>query len=195
MATGTGWFAPVAGWRNDMSHNEPQQPEPGTLSPAVDDPRLVEALDQYLAAIEAGEKPNRQAFLARHAEIAGALADCLDGLEALQAASSSGRATTAGVSVAGMSGEWQPEAPLGDFRIVRELGRGGMGVVYEAVQLSLGRKVALKVLPFAAALDTKQLQRFKNEAQAAAHLHHTNVVPVYAVGVERGVHFYAMQLI
>ncbi|HLJ94867.1 MAG TPA: serine/threonine-protein kinase [Gemmataceae bacterium] len=178
-----------------MSHNEPQQPEPGTLSPAVDDPRLVEALDQYLAAIEAGEKPNRQAFLARHAEIAGALADCLDGLEALQAASSSGRATTAGVSVAGMSGEWQPEAPLGDFRIVRELGRGGMGVVYEAVQLSLGRKVALKVLPFAAALDTKQLQRFKNEAQAAAHLHHTNIVPVYAVGVERGVHFYAMQLI
>ena len=89
----------------------------------------------------------------------------------------------------------QPEAPLGDFRLVREIGRGGMGIVYEAVQLSLGRRVALKVLPFAAALDPKQLQRFKNEAQAAAHLHHTNIVPVYAVGAERGVHFYAMQLI
>ncbi len=85
--------------------------------------------------------------------------------------------------------------PLGDFRIVREIGRGGMGVVYEAVQLSLGRRVALKVLPFAAALDRKQLQRFKNEAQAAAQLHHNNIVPVYAVGCERGVHFYAMQLI
>ena len=70
-----------------------------------------------------------------------------------------------------------------------------MGVVYEAVQLSLGRRVALKVLPFAAALDRKQLQRFKNEAQAAAQLHHNNIVPVYAVGCERGVHFYAMQLI
>src|SRR5438876_4271759 len=70
-----------------------------------------------------------------------------------------------------------------------------MGVVYEAEQVSLGRPVALKVLPFAAALDPKQLQRFKNEAQAAAHLHHTNIVPVHAVGCERGVHYYAMQYI
>src|SRR5207248_1099778 len=84
---------------------------------------------------------------------------------------------------------------LGDFRIVREIGRGGMGVVYEAVQISLSRRVALKILPFAAALDSKQLQRFKNEAQAAAHLQHTNIVPVYYVGCERGVHFYAMQYI
>ena len=88
-----------------------------------------------------------------------------------------------------------PANPLGDFRIVRELGRGGMGIVYEAVQLSLGRRVALKVLPFAATLDAKHLQRFRNEAQAAAQLHHSNIVPVYAVGCERGVHFYAMQLI
>jgi serine/threonine protein kinase len=70
-----------------------------------------------------------------------------------------------------------------------------MGVVYEAVQLSLSRRVALKVLPFAATFDARQLQRFKNEAQAAALLHHTNIVPIYAVGCERGVHFYAMQLI
>src|SRR5262249_28289287 len=61
--------------------------------------------------------------------------------------------------------------------------------------ISLGREVALKVLPFAAALDPRQLQRFKNEAQAAAHLHHTNIVPVYGVGCERGVHYYAMQYI
>src|SRR4029077_14426425 len=92
------------------------------------------------------------------------------------------------------SGEALPD-PLGDFRIVRELARGGMGVVYEAVQLSLARRVALKVLPFAATLDARHLQRFKTEAQAAALLHHTNIVPVYAVGCERGVHFYAMQLI
>src|SRR5260370_105734 len=70
-----------------------------------------------------------------------------------------------------------------------------MGVVYEAEKVSLGRRVALKVLPFAAALDAKQLQRFKNEAQAAAHLHHTNIVPVFGVGCERGVHYYAMQFI
>jgi serine/threonine protein kinase len=85
--------------------------------------------------------------------------------------------------------------PLGDFRILNEVGRGGMGVVYEAEQLSLGRRVALKVLPFASTLDTKQLQRFKNEARAAASLHHEHIVPVYGVGCERGVHFYAMQFI
>jgi hypothetical protein len=70
-----------------------------------------------------------------------------------------------------------------------------MGIVYEAEQVSLARRVALKVLPFAAALDPKQLRRFKNEAQAAAHLQHQSIVPVYYVGCERGVHFYAMQYI
>src|SRR5207249_11847717 len=84
---------------------------------------------------------------------------------------------------------------IGEFRLLREVGRGGMGVVYEAHQTSLNRRVALKVLPFAAALDPKQLQRFQNEAQAAAQLHHTNIVPVYAVGCERSVHYYAMQYI
>jgi serine/threonine protein kinase len=84
---------------------------------------------------------------------------------------------------------------VGDFRILREVGRGGMGVVYEAEQLSLHRRVALKVLPLAGGLDPRQLQRFKTEAQAAALLHHTNIVPIHAVGCERGVHYYAMQFI
>jgi tetratricopeptide (TPR) repeat protein len=70
-----------------------------------------------------------------------------------------------------------------------------MGIVYEAEQISLGRRVALKVLPFAATLDPRQLQRFHNEARTAAGLHHTNIVPVYAVGCERGVHYYAMQFL
>src|SRR5215831_1751328 len=84
---------------------------------------------------------------------------------------------------------------LGDFRILREVGRGGMGIVYEAEQMSLQRRVALKVLPFAGAMDSRQLQRFKNESLAAAQLHHTNIVPVHYVGCERGIHFYAMQFI
>ena len=70
-----------------------------------------------------------------------------------------------------------------------------MGVVYEAVQRSLNRRVALKVLPFAAAMDPTQLRRFQTEALAAAQLHHTHIVPVYSVGCERGVHYYAMQFI
>src|SRR5260370_18018525 len=89
----------------------------------------------------------------------------------------------------------QPHMPLGDYQIIREIGRGGMGVVYEATQVSLGWRVALKVLPLAGELDAKQLQRFKNEAHAAAHLQHQNIVPVYFVGCERGVHFYAMQFV
>ena len=84
---------------------------------------------------------------------------------------------------------------LGDYQLIREIGRGGMGVVYEARQLSLDRPVAVKVLPFAALLDQKQIERFKCEARAAAQLHHPHIVPVYAVGCERGVHFYAMQLV
>ncbi len=84
---------------------------------------------------------------------------------------------------------------LGDFRLIAEVGRGGMGVVYEALQRSLNRRVALKVLPFAAAMDPTQLRRFQTEALAAAQLHHTNIVPVYSVGCERGVYYYAMQFI
>ena len=70
-----------------------------------------------------------------------------------------------------------------------------MGIVFEAEQVSLRRRVALKVLPFAAAFDPQQLRRFQIEAQAAAQLHHTNIVPIFSVGCERGVHYYAMQYI
>jgi eukaryotic-like serine/threonine-protein kinase len=67
---------------------------------------------------------------------------------------------------------------LGDFRIVRVLGRGGMGVVYEALQVSLNRRVALKILPGLAAVDPSKVRRFQVEAQAAACLHHPHIVPV-----------------
>src|SRR5262249_14168346 len=84
---------------------------------------------------------------------------------------------------------------LGDYQILREVGRGGMGVVYEAQQLSLGRHVAIKVLPAHALLDPRKLGRFRREARAAARLHHTNIVPVFGVGEQDGCHFYVMQFI
>ncbi|WP_339907215.1 protein kinase domain-containing protein [Symmachiella dynata] len=102
------------------------------------------------------------------------------------------------------SHQCQPETPLpnaplsgvlGDYQLIREIGRGGMGVVYEAHQISLNRQVALKVLPFTAVLNQRQLERFKTEAQAAAGLHHGNIVPVFHVGSDRAVHYYAMQYI
>ena len=84
---------------------------------------------------------------------------------------------------------------LGDFRILREIGRGGMGVVYEAEQESLSRRVAVKVLPKQSLLDERHLRRFQREARTAARLHHTNIVPILAVGVHDGFHYYAMQII
>ena len=84
---------------------------------------------------------------------------------------------------------------LGDYRVLREIGRGGMGVVYEAEQQSLGRRVALKVLPGPAAQDARVLARFRRESRAAAQLHHTNIVPVYEVGQQGGQCYYAMQFI
>src|SRR5207244_6876967 len=92
-----------------------------------------------------------------------------------------------------------PPAPtlqqLGDFRILREVGKGGMGVVYEAEQVSLGRHVALKVLPKTLLLDAKAKRRFEREAKSAAKLHHTNIVPVFGVGEQDGMPFYVMQFI
>jgi eukaryotic-like serine/threonine-protein kinase len=166
----------------------PEKEEPSVSS----DAHVVRAMHEYLAAAEAGQKPERGPFLARHADIAAELRDCLDAFEFVQTASPE---LSQRQGAAYRSPELQPGAPLGDYQLVREVGRGGMGIVYEAVQISLGRRVALKILPFAATLDTKQLQRFKNEAHAAAQLHHTNIVPVFGTGQERGVHYYAMQFI
>jgi serine/threonine protein kinase/tetratricopeptide (TPR) repeat protein len=84
---------------------------------------------------------------------------------------------------------------LGDFRIIRELGRGGMGIVYEAEQESLTRRVAIKVLPRQALLEANQLERFQREARVAAGLHHTNIVQVLGVGEHDGFHYYVMQLV
>src|SRR5262249_37559634 len=153
--------------------------------------RLVHILDDYLAALRAGTPVDRDQLLARYPELAQDLAECLASLEFIRRAA----ATPCLVEPANALRDEALSGILGDFRIVGEIGRGGMGVVYEALQISLDRRVALKILPFAAALDERRLQRFKNEALAAAHLHHTNIVPVYAVGSERGVHFYAMQFI
>ncbi len=87
------------------------------------------------------------------------------------------------------------QTQFGDFVIQREVGRGGMGVVYEASQRSLNRRVALKVLPANYLPSAKHVMRFKREAHSAARLHHTNIAPVFGVGDQNGSHFYAMQYI
>jgi serine/threonine protein kinase len=147
-----------------------------------------EVADEFLRRQQQGERPDIEEYAARYPQAAEVLRKVLASLRILDL---SGRGS--GGSAAG--GDELLAGTLGDFRLMREVGRGGMGIVYEAEQISLGRRVALKVLPLAATLDPRHLQRFQNEARAAACLHHAHIVPVHAVGCERGVHYYAMQFI
>lgn len=167
-------------------------------TPALDlscrDPILDDLIYEITEKIESGKSVDLKRYAREHPEHIEQLRRLLPMLEVmidLSRLSGDRSRSNAG----GRIDEGLPRGVLGDYRILGEIGRGGMGVVYEAEQISLGRSVALKVLPFAAVMDRRQLQRFKNEAQAAAHLQHQNIVPVYAVGCERGVHFYAMQFV
>ncbi len=141
---------------------------------------LAAILDQYMAGLNAGSAPDRRQLLEAHPALASQLEACLAGIDFINRA-------TGGVAA-------EPVA-LGEFRIVREIGRGGMGVVSEAEQTTLKRRVALKVLRFGVVADQEAMQRFRREAETVARLHHTNIVPIFAVGSDRGVHYYAMQYI
>jgi serine/threonine protein kinase len=155
---------------------------------------LAKIVEEVTNQFHAGQAVEVERYVEAHPELAEQIRQLVP---ALQVLAELGQSVACGDKAAVRPTDVAPAelGELGDFRLLREVGRGGMGVVYEAEQISLNRRVALKVLPFAAALDPKQLQRFKNEAQAAAHLQHTNIVPVHYVGCERGVHFYAMQYI
>jgi hypothetical protein len=127
--------------------------------------------DEFLERLGRGEQPQVEDYARRYPEAAAVIRQVFPALEWMGGPARDAAPRGAAADAA------PPASCLGDYRIVREVGRGGMGVVYEAEQFSLHRRVALKVLPFAAAMDPKQLQRFQNEAQAAALLHHTNIGP------------------
>jgi serine/threonine protein kinase/Flp pilus assembly protein TadD len=159
------------------------------LSEAAQD-RLARILDDYLVAAEQGMPITPEELVRRHPDDAKYLRHYLSGLQVFHAAAAELKPRPPSYV-----GRLEPAQVIGDFRLLREIGRGGMGIVYEALQISLQRRVALKILPFTAGHDEKQIHRFRNEALAAAHVEHAHIVPVYAVGEDNGVHFYAMQLI
>jgi hypothetical protein len=160
-------------------------------SPALlADVTLAGVVEEITRKLEAGE-PIELAEYPEHFEL---LSQILPALEVLVLMGREASAPTEDAQHAEAGLENQG-GRLGDFRLLHELGRGGMGIVYEAEQISLRRRVALKVLPYAAMLDERALARFHNEARAAATLFHPHIVPTFFVGNERGVHFYAMQLI
>jgi serine/threonine protein kinase len=174
--------------------------QPLTLeAPASVDQSAADAIAELTRLLQEGQPVDLDAFVAERPACADRLREIVPTMQVLFDLGYSSAALPLPPGEGRERGtpiDAQPEnRTLGDFRILREIGRGGMGVVYEAEQISLGRRVAIKVLPFATMLDERQLQRFKNEARAAATLNHPNIVPVYSVGCERGVHFYAMQFI
>jgi len=160
---------------------------------ADNDGLLADLIDQYLQGIESGVPVDIDALVAVQPELAEDFKKCIEGLELIQRVN-----PRVGAANSGNESPIVPMAPdsrLGDYRLICEIGRGGMGVVYEAEQVSLSRRVALKVLPFAALLQRQRLDRFKNEARAAATLDHPNIVSVHGVGCESGIHYIAMQYV
>src|SRR5262245_31932056 len=134
-----------------------------------------------------GERPALTEYTARYPELADQIRDLFPALVVMEELGSVEGPRT-GTSSRILPGRGKVPEHLGDYHILREVGRGGMGIVYEAVQESLGRHVALKVFSAHGLLPLTYLERFRREARAAARLHHTNIVPVYGVGENEGVH-------
>jgi WD40 repeat protein/tetratricopeptide (TPR) repeat protein len=152
--------------------------------------RLIDELaDEFAARFRKGERPSLKEYVDRYPGLADEIRELFPALAQM------GQAEEVFHEDLPQAGPQPPLRQVGDYRIVREIGRGGMGVVYEAEQVSLGRRVALKVLPRQVSTDRTILERFRREARAAARLHHTNIVPVYEVGHDGDVRFYAMQFI
>jgi len=166
------------------------------MSDATADAITVESLaEEFLERKRRGERPTVAEYVARYPHLADEIRDVFPVLglvEDFKPSSGDATGTFVGAEIPGLEKRLER---LGDYRVIREVGRGGMGVVYEAEQESLSRRVALKVLVAHRLSDPMLLARFAREAKAAARLHHTNIVPVFGVGEAEGVHYYVMQFI
>ena len=140
--------------------------------------RLAKIIAEFADRVNAGEAIDAQDILIAHPDLAHDLAPALDALDALKP-----------------SAIEEPLGTFGDYTLRRRIGRGGMGVVYDAWEKSMNRQVALKVLPAGVAADNKSFARFVREAQVSGNLHHPNVVPVYGMGVKERTPYYAMEYV
>jgi serine/threonine protein kinase/formylglycine-generating enzyme required for sulfatase activity/Flp pilus assembly protein TadD len=145
--------------------------------------------EEFAERFRRGERPSLKEYLDRYPDLADDIRELFPAMVEVEQAEGDRRGAATGVAAAPRLEQ------LGDFRILREIGQGGMGVVYEAEQVSLGRHVALKVLPGKMLPDARAKRRFEREAKAAAKLHHTNIVPVFGVGEQDGLPYYVMQFI
>lgn len=152
--------------------------------------RLDLLAEEFVERLRNGERPEISDYATRFPELEAEIRDLFPTLAMLE---------QAGKEVS-RSGDRLLSSPvvhdyIADYRILREIGRGGMGIVYEAEHHEMRRRVALKLLPQELASNPLHLRRFRREARAAGGLHHTNIVPVFEVGQDKGIHYYSMQYI
>jgi WD40 repeat protein/serine/threonine protein kinase len=164
------------------------------MDPSITERNPVDELaEEFVERYRRGERPPIKEYTDKYPEWADKIGSVFPALVLLEQARPEVR--DAPEFENGIGAREPPLVRLGDYRMLREVGRGGMGIVYEAEQESLGRHVALKVLAAHSALDARHVQRFQREARASARLHHTNIVPVHGVGEQDGFHYYVMQFI
>jgi serine/threonine protein kinase len=147
--------------------------------------------DEFAKRYRRGERPSVQEYIDLHPELADDIREFFPAMVEMEQVKDDRQEVQTPLA----RGPLPALERLGDFRILREIGHGGMGVVYEAEQVSLGRRVALKVLLQKLLVHARTKQRFEREAKAAAKLHHTNIVPVFGVGEHDGLPYYVMQFI
>ncbi len=172
--------------RSQRSAEKTPMDDPGSERDPVE---LLAA--EFVERQRRGEHPTIEEYVADHPDLAEEIRDLFPTIAAVERLKVDKERSSGGRVFLGVVHLER----LGDFRIIREIGRGGMGIVYEAEQESLGRRVAVKVLPRQSLLDPKRLRRFQREARMAAKLHHTNIVPVFGVGQQDSYHYIVMQMI
>ena len=153
-----------------------------------------ELADSFMKRFRQGERPPLSEYTDRYPELADEIREVFPALVMMNQVEADLQELNGHPDQ--QAGDFQVDSQqLGDYRLIREVGRGGMGVVYEAEQISLSRQVALKILPKQVLLDSKYKERFVREAKAAARLHHTNIVPVFGIGEQDGIQYIVMQFI
>lgn len=150
--------------------------------------RLAVLVDEYLEALRRGEAPPLEEYAAEHAECADELKDLLAGMVEMESLSVTTLRSAANVSA------HYPDS-LGGYRLLERIGAGGMGTVFRAIQESLNREVAVKILSPAWNADTRHCEAFENESRVIAGLHHTNIVEVFGAGQEGDYRYYVMSLV
>jgi eukaryotic-like serine/threonine-protein kinase len=153
--------------------------------------RLAES---FLERYRRGERPSLTEYIEAHPDLADDIRDLFPALAEMEGLKSDDELVNRNPGAVARALQGIPPQ-LGEYRLVRMIGRGGMGIVFEAIQETLGRNVAVKVLPREYLANPTYLKRFQREARSAAGLHHSNIVPIFGFGAQDGHHYFAMQFI